>query len=716
MADDPVGGIVRDVTSLWGQISGTPAAPPPDLQPQDLVKVAAEDQEFVPLVLVVGATGRTGRIIVRKLVLQGFRVAVLVRSLSSDTLNLLGSGVTYSYGDMQDYRTLLDAMEDVDKIVFVASSSEPDAELEGLQNVVRAFHDTRTFMYGEAEATKLNLFKFRKDSDFDRWTIEREKGSPVGLQQVMLEGDNKAPSNPNTAVAYWKRSTTEKIDNAIFVGRVFDTFLGSAVASCDFAPRPAGPSTPGTVPGQKILAEGEVPAEELETFAPAGRLVVAENENVQGTADESLNFGEYSGLVLKAIGDGQRYTMIVRTPLWTDTGIEYHADFASRNGSFVVARMPFSTFKPHVNGVPVTALRGEAIPELDRRQIVGLGLAFFPQRNDPDRCDGAFYLALSHIKTYRRRDEPEIVYLSDASVTNNAELNLDAAAPAKAKRPPRKDQDNEDMGDGPPSSFEPKELRSAGSAAELDDDDADFDDQMFEAEFSDEMQSDAAPLGVLKDAASTASAVAQELRAYSEDGAEPTEGEQEAARAAARAAAAAQAQAAEAVAAEAVAEEAEEAQAVEEAARASSGDGLASAAAAEPTAAEAAAEAAAAGGGGAEEESVAVEADTSSGSIVKARGEALVRQSGLTYLILRPARLSDEPGGFARLEFSQDRVDSRRAISRADLAEVVVRSLLDPRACNLACSVSASEYAKLAGETQTQDISKMLEVLTPNKT
>ena len=113
---------------------------------------------------------------------------------------------------------------------------------------------------------------------------------------------------------------------------------------------------------------------------------------------------------------------------------------------------------------------------------------------------------------------------------------------------------------------------------------------------------------------------------------------------------------------------------------------------------------------------MAVEADTSSGSLVKARGEALVRQSGLTYLILRPAQLSDEPGGFARLEFSQDRVDSRRAISRADLAEVVVRSLLDPRACNLACSVSASEYAKLAGETQTQDISKMLEVMTPNKT
>ena len=68
-----------------------------------------------------------------------------------------------------------------DKVVFAASSSEPDAELGGLANVLRAFQDTRTFMcaapiepgrrtappltpprirrrrYGEAEATKLSL-------------------------------------------------------------------------------------------------------------------------------------------------------------------------------------------------------------------------------------------------------------------------------------------------------------------------------------------------------------------------------------------------------------------------------------------------------------------------------------------------------------------------------------------------------------------------------
>ena len=52
----------------------------------------------------------------------------------------------------------------------------------------------------------------------------------------------------------------------------------------------------------------------------------------------------------------------------------------------------------------------------------------------------------------------------------------------------------------------------------------------------------------------------------------------------------------------------------------------------------------------------------------------------------------------------------RGTVARADIAEVAVRSLLDPRACNVACSVSESQAA--IGD---QDISKALEVLEPNK-
>ena len=124
------------------------------------------------------------------------------------------------------------------------------------------------------------------------------------------------------------------------------------------------------------------------------------------------------------------------------------------------------------------------------------------------------------------------------------------------------------------------------------------------------------------------------------------------------------------------------------------------------------------GGDGDDEDegaSVAVEAESSVGGEVKARGEATVRASGLTYFIVRPTKLNDNAGGFARITLSQERLDQRRTVSRADLAEVVVRSLLDPRACNVACSIAESDYSSLRGEPPQQDISKLLEVMQPNR-
>ena len=125
------GGFVRQL--IGGEEERADGRMPDD---DDFRSAPAEDLEYVPLVLVIGAAGRTGRIIVRKLVLQGFRVAVLVRSLSTETLNLLGSGVSYSYGDMTDYRTLLDAMEDVDRIIFAADAGDEQTELNGLSQVL----------------------------------------------------------------------------------------------------------------------------------------------------------------------------------------------------------------------------------------------------------------------------------------------------------------------------------------------------------------------------------------------------------------------------------------------------------------------------------------------------------------------------------------------------------------------------------------------------
>jgi len=86
----PVAGVLPDVQGLWSRLSGAPdKGELTNMADED--SAMGEDLEFVPQVLVVGATGRTGLIIVRKLLLRGFRVSVLVRSLSTETLNRLGA-------------------------------------------------------------------------------------------------------------------------------------------------------------------------------------------------------------------------------------------------------------------------------------------------------------------------------------------------------------------------------------------------------------------------------------------------------------------------------------------------------------------------------------------------------------------------------------------------------------------------------------------------
>lgn len=379
-----VNSFLRDVDSLWGKVVG--AEPKSGgLLDLPMTSSATDDLEFVPLVLVVGATGRTGRIITRKLVLQGFRVAVLVRSLSSETLNLLGSGVSYSYGDMLDYRTLLDAMEDVDKVIFAADTQKTSAEdeLTGLSNVIRSFQDTRTFMYGDAEATKLSLFKFRKETDFGRWSIESKDDSLAERLAVSGLGIGSKP-----VVAYWKRSDTKAHNNGVFVGKVFDVYLGSAVVSC----RLVAPAAVEAGGGDEATASGTA------------------------AGGDGINLREYSGLVVKAIGDGKKYTAVVRTSLYESKGIEYHATFETKKSRFVNARLPFASFEPMKDGRAITQDADGTIPELDRRDVTGLAFAFLPQLNNPSTCDGEFYLSVGHIKTYRTRDEPEFVYLSEAGV------------------------------------------------------------------------------------------------------------------------------------------------------------------------------------------------------------------------------------------------------------------------------------------------------------
>lgn len=126
-------------------ISDTPTNQPPSVINEELSQSSSniqslfenpiyedydlDQEDNAPEVLVVGATGEVGRKVVQRLVRdpkQRFRVRVLVRDLYSKTLNLLGSGVTYCQGDLQDLDSLEYAVTDVDKIVFCAGAPRVD--------------------------------------------------------------------------------------------------------------------------------------------------------------------------------------------------------------------------------------------------------------------------------------------------------------------------------------------------------------------------------------------------------------------------------------------------------------------------------------------------------------------------------------------------------------------------------------------------------------
>lgn len=427
-----------------------------------------EDDDQPPEVLVVGATGETGRIIVRKLVLRGYNVRVLVRDLYSSTLDLLGTGVSFIKGDINDYDSLLEATSDVDKIICAIGARNPQQaeliEYEGVSNLIRAFHDSRVQFYGRVEATKLILYNFGSEEHLDKWK-----------RVVPTEGlEGKRPPRVNFQVTGPNR--------VAFMGHVYSKYEGVAEIR--------------TVPSK-------------------------------------VNLRGFSGLILRCIGDGKNYFVVVRTAEGVKNGVEFRNEIKSHKNKWESIRMPLSGFEPY--DMKDGSKRNDA-PRLDRGDIRQLAIQYRKPVVSPEKDDGRFYLGVDYLKAYRTQEQPDFVFLSCASVTTRDFSELDE-----------------------------KGLRA-----------------------------------VAKD----------DIAAW------------------------------------------------------------------------------------------------------KYMAENRLRQSGLTYCIVRPGSFTDQPGGNKAIMLEQDG-DVSGAISRADLAEICVKSLLDPRACNVTFDAFESMYAPTA-QSPKQDVSTMLGRLRPN--
>ncbi|KAG6581242.1 Protein HIGH CHLOROPHYLL FLUORESCENCE PHENOTYPE 173, chloroplastic, partial [Cucurbita argyrosperma subsp. sororia] len=246
-------------------------------------------------VLVVGATSRIGRIVVRKLMLRGYSVKALVRKADDDVVDVLPRSVEIVIGDVGDANTLKAAVEGCNKIIYCATArSTITADLfrvdhQGVYNITKAFQDYNNKLAqlraGKSSKSKLLLAKFKSEESLNGWEVRQG--------------------------TYFQDVVAAKYDGGMDAKFEY-TETGEAVFS-----------------GYVFTRGGYV---ELSTklSLPLG-----------STLDR------YEGLILSVGGNGRSYVLILEAGPSADTTQSklYFSRFSTKAG-FCRVRIPFSSFRP----------------------------------------------------------------------------------------------------------------------------------------------------------------------------------------------------------------------------------------------------------------------------------------------------------------------------------------------------------------------------------
>ncbi|XP_024517337.1 uncharacterized protein LOC9630745 isoform X1 [Selaginella moellendorffii] len=311
--------------------------------------------EFTTL-LVVGATSRVGRVLIRKLQLRGYKVKALVRNADPETLEMLPRSVQIVVGDLGEPETLKAAVEGCNKIICCAAArSYITADLyrvdnKGVQNLSTAFQDynhrlaqTRA---GRSSKSKLVVAKFSKAKEVDSWEMRRGEAfggyDPSSKYQVNFGGTLDVDEN----------------NNADFSGFV--------------------PSRGGYVEMVKSLS------------FPSG-----------------FTLDRYEGLVLCVCGDGKIYSLILETSggEYDAPRRRYYARFLTRLG-YSRIRIPFTKFRP----------MNEEDPPLDLFLVDKLAIRFEPRKQRSSFLatgeTSSFKLLVDYIKALPTGEETDFILVS----------------------------------------------------------------------------------------------------------------------------------------------------------------------------------------------------------------------------------------------------------------------------------------------------------------
>jgi len=142
------------------------------------------------VILVAGATGRTGQIIIRKLIQKGYQPHALVRDLPA-AKKILGENVICHQGDVREMTSLQQAMQGIDAVISAVGSQTPvgkncpkRVDFRGVANLVKAaeFNQVKRFILISSIAVthpEHPLNCFGKILDWKRKGEETLQNSPL---------------------------------------------------------------------------------------------------------------------------------------------------------------------------------------------------------------------------------------------------------------------------------------------------------------------------------------------------------------------------------------------------------------------------------------------------------------------------------------------------------------------------------------------------------
>lgn len=303
--------------------------------------------------LLVGATGTIGRVVLRKLLLRGYKVTVLVRDKEAFEKDNAPT-VKVVEGDICDYKTCLEAAQGVDKVIYAAGARTAvtrdfvRVEDEGVGCLLRAFQDYKNKKArargGPSTTAKRNIADFKVGKSVEKFEVQ-DLGVDLGVDMTMEKEEGER---------MW--------------------FKGTDYASIELSER------------SNLHFRGELA---MGSVAEVGRSV-NEEESLQG----------FEGVLIRVRGDGHPYSVTLSAGNY-----KYVSRFPTRSG-YCTSRLPFNMFRSTSTGAP----------PLDLSQVTNIGVRFenSGKPTKEDKLAGEFDLEIDWIKILPGGQESDFILLSCA--------------------------------------------------------------------------------------------------------------------------------------------------------------------------------------------------------------------------------------------------------------------------------------------------------------